>query len=166
MSFTTRRLGGSDLVAMKASLHLYAEVFGDHDSYQSKVPSDAYLLKRLGDESFFAVAAFDAADAIVGALAAYELKKFEQERSEVYIYDLAVDANHRRQGIATALIRTLGEAARACGAYVMFVQADIGEEDEAANALYRKLSREMIVANHYDIVPERSGTAAGYRATF
>jgi hypothetical protein len=35
----------------------------------------------------------------------------------------------------------------------MFVQADIGAEDEAANALYRKLASEMIVANHYDIVP-------------
>ena len=75
----------------------------------------------------------------IGGLAAYELKKFEQERSEVYIYDLAVDAAHRRKGVATALIRTLGEAARKRGAYVMFVQADIGEEDEAANALYRKL---------------------------
>ena len=87
------------------------------------------------------------------ALAAYELKKFEQERSEIYIYDLAVDARHRRKGVATALIRTLGEVARKRGAWIMFVQADIGEEDEAANALYRKLATEMIVANHYDIVP-------------
>jgi len=153
MSFTTRRLDATDLVAMKASLRLYGEMFSDHDSYQSKVPSDAYLLKLLGDETFLAVASFDAAGTIIGALAAYELRKFEQERSEVYIYDLAVDANHRRKGVATALIRTLGEAARERGVYVMFVQADIGEEDEAANALYRKLSTEMIVANHYDIVP-------------
>jgi aminoglycoside 3-N-acetyltransferase I len=152
MGIVTRRLGANDLAAMKASLRLYADVFGDHESYQSKVPSDGYLLKLLGDDTFYAVAAF-ADESIVGALAAYELRKFEQERSEVYIYDLAVDPSHRRQGVATALIRTLGEAARERGAWTMFVQADIGEEDEAANALYRKLSFEMIVANHYDIAP-------------
>ena len=90
---------------------------------------------------------------MVGGLAAYELKKFEQERSEIYIYDLAVHAGHRRRGIATALIEKLREIARARGAWIIFVQADIGEEDEAANALYRKLSSEMIVAHHYDIVP-------------
>jgi aminoglycoside 3-N-acetyltransferase I len=117
------------------------------------VPSDAYLLARLRDETFFAVVAFDASGAAIGGLAAYELKKFEQERSEVYIYDLAVATSHRRKGVATALIRTLGETARRRGAWIMFVQADIGEEDAAANALYRKLSTEMIVAHHYDIVP-------------
>jgi len=153
MSFTTKMLGAADLAAMKALLRLFGEVFGDLDTYQGAVPSDAYLLGLLRDATFFAVAAHDERGATIGALAAYELKKFEQERSEVYIYDLAVDTAHRRKGIATALIRTLGEAARKRGAYVMFVQADIGEEDEAANALYRKLASEMIVANHYDIVP-------------
>jgi aminoglycoside 3-N-acetyltransferase I len=153
MGFTTKRLDAADLAAMKALLRLFGEVFDDLDTYQGAVPGDAYLLGLLRDETFFAVAAHDEHGATIGALAAYELKKFEQERSEIYIYDLAVDANHRRKGVATALIRALGEAARRRGAYVMFVQADIGEEDEAANALYRKLASEMIVANHYDIVP-------------
>jgi aminoglycoside 3-N-acetyltransferase I len=153
MGFTTKRLAAADLAAMKAVLRLFGDVFGDLDTYQGAVPSDAYLLGLLRDETFFAIAAHDEHGATIGALAAYELKKFEQERSEIYIYDLAVDANHRRKGVATALIRTLGEAARKRGAYVMFVQADVGEEDEAANALYRKLASEIIVANHYDIVP-------------
>jgi aminoglycoside 3-N-acetyltransferase I len=153
MGFTTKRLDAADLAAMKAVLRLFGEAFDDLDTYQGAVPSDAYLLGLLRDETFFAVAAHDEHGATIGALAAYELKKFEQERSEIYIYDLAVDANHRRKGVATTLIKTLGEAARRRGAYVMFVQADIGEEDEAANALYRKLASEMIVANHYDIVP-------------
>ena len=138
---------------MKALLRLFGEVFADAETYQGAIPRDGYLQDRLADKTFFAVAAFDAAGTIIGGLAAYELKKFEQERSEIYIYDLAVDSNQRRKGVATALIHKLGEAARRHGAYVMFVQADIGEEDEAANALYRKLASEMIVANHYDIVP-------------
>ena len=32
----------------------------------------------------------------VGGLAAYELDKFEQDRREIYIYDLAVVESHRR----------------------------------------------------------------------
>ena len=153
MSFATKHLSPADLAAMKALLRLFGEAFEDLDSYQSAVPSDAYLLDRLNDETFIALLARDPNDVAIGGLAAYELKKFEQERSEIYIYDLAVAASHRRKGVATALIRTLGAVARKRGAYVMFVQADIGKEDEAANALYRKLASEMIVANHYDIVP-------------
>jgi len=42
---------------------------------------------------------------------AYELHKFEQQRSEIYIYDLAVLAAHRRQGIATAMIQALKKIA-------------------------------------------------------
>jgi aminoglycoside 3-N-acetyltransferase I len=153
MSFATRHLGAADVDLMKALLRLFGEVFVEPDTYQSAIPSDAYLLARLSDDTFLAVVALDQDGAVIGGLAAYELKKFEQERSEVYIYDLAVDAAHRRKGVATALIGKLGEIARGRGAWVMFVQADIGEEDEAANALYRKLASEMIVANHYDIVP-------------
>ncbi len=90
-----------------------------------------------------------------GGLAAYELKKFEQPRSELYIYDLAVAAAHRRQGIATALIHALQKIAAARGAYVIFVQADAG--DEPAVALYSKLgSREEVL--HFDIAVA-AGTA-------
>src|SRR5690349_6859089 len=115
MSFTTKLLGAGDLDGMKALLRLFGVAFEDPENYQSKVPGDAYLLERLRDETFFAVVAYDAVGAAIGGLAAYELKKFEQERSEVYIYDLAVLAEHRRRGVATALIRTLGRVARQRG---------------------------------------------------
>lgn len=153
MTFTTKLLGATDLDLMKALLRLFGEVFAEPGTYQDAVPRDAYLLERLSDSTFLAVVALDPSGAVVGGLAAYELKKFEQERSEIYIYDLAVHIAHRRKGVATALISTLGAVARDSGVYVMFVQADIGEEDAPANALYRKLSTEMIVAHHYDIVP-------------
>jgi aminoglycoside 3-N-acetyltransferase I len=84
----------------------------------------------------------------VGGLAAYELRKFEQERSEIYIYDLAVAATYRRQGIATALILQLKKVAAARGAYVIYVQADLG--DGPAIELYTKLgAREDVL--HFDI---------------
>jgi aminoglycoside 3-N-acetyltransferase I len=93
-------------------------------------------------------------DEVVGGLAAYELRKFEQERSEIYIYDLAVAAAHRRRGIATALIARLTEHAVARGAYVVYVQADY--VDPPAIALYSKLGQREEVL-HFDIpVPRRS----------
>ena len=48
----------------------------------------------LGSDSFIALAASKGGE-VVGGIAAYELKKFEQPRSEIYIYDLAVAAAHR-----------------------------------------------------------------------
>lgn len=81
---------------------------------------------------------------------AYELLKFEQERSEIYIYDLAVEAQHRRNGVATALINDLRMIAAARGAYVIYVQAD--PSDEPAVALYTKIgTREDVL--HFDITP-------------
>jgi aminoglycoside 3-N-acetyltransferase I len=85
---------------------------------------------------------------VVGGLAAYELEKFEQERSEIYIYDLAVDAEHRRRGIATALIRQLQNIAAARAAHVIFVQADI--DDAPAVELYTKMGVRENIA-HFDI---------------
>jgi aminoglycoside 3-N-acetyltransferase I len=86
----------------------------------------------------------------VGCLAGYVLRKFEQARSEFYIYDLAVAEEHRRQGIATALIEELKRVCAQRGIYVIFVQADYG--DDAAVALYTKLGlREDVM--HFDIAP-------------
>jgi aminoglycoside 3-N-acetyltransferase I len=73
---------------------------------------------------------------------------YEQQRSEIYIYDLAVAETHRRQGIATALVSELKKIAAARGAYAMFVQADV--DDAPAMALYTKLGiREDVL--HFDI---------------
>ena len=88
---------------------------------------------------------------MVGGIAAYELHKFEQERSEIYIYDLAIAAAHRRQGIATAPILELRKIAAARGSYVIFVQADPG--DAPAITLYTKLGRREDVL-HFDIAVE------------
>ena len=77
--------------------------------------------------------------------------KFEQERSEFYIYDLAVAEAYRRRGIATSLIGTFGRLAKARGGWVVFVQADY--EDPPAIALYDKLgTREEVL--HFDIAPD------------
>jgi Acetyltransferases len=134
---------------MNALLRTFGEAFNDIDTYTANRPSEDYLKRLLGGDSFIALVALKS-DVVVGGIAAYELKKFEQERSEIYIYDLAVALDHRREGIATALIEKLKEIAAERRAYVIFVQADTGIEDEAAIALYTKLGRREDVL-HFDI---------------
>lgn len=147
-----RALHPADLEAFDKLLDLFADAFEDHGSYSTRRPGRAYAQRLLSRDTFIAIAAFDG-DSVVGGLAAYVLDKFEQERSEVYIYDLAVAASQRRRGIATALIARLQELAAERGAWVIFVQADHG--DDPAIALYEGLGvREDVL--HFDIpVPAR-----------
>ena len=145
------RLGGEHIDRMRAANALFAEVFDDPQSYAAQPPQDGYLRDLLADPRFIALVAVEG-ERIIGALAAYELRKFEQQRSEIYIYDWAVAADRRRQGVATALIDALRPIAIAAGAWVIYVQADL--EDEPAVALYTKLgSREDVL--HFDIAPIR-----------
>jgi aminoglycoside 3-N-acetyltransferase I len=149
MSFVIRQLGSDDLPLMDGLLTMFGEAFDDHESYTAARPSADYLRALLGGDSFIALAAMDG-DAVVGGIAAYELRKFEQARSEIYLYDLAVATTHRRRGVATALISALQGIAARRGAGVIFVQADTEPEDEPAIALYTKLgSREEVL--HFDI---------------
>jgi aminoglycoside 3-N-acetyltransferase I len=145
---TIRRVPPSDLPLMRRLLEMFGEVFED-TAYSDRPPGDEYLRRLLAREDFFALAAIDGGR-VIGGLAAYELAKFEQERSEIYIYDLAVRAEARRRGIATRLIGELQQIAAQRGAWVIYVQADTGEEDQAAIALYEKLgTREEVL--HFDI---------------
>lgn len=147
MDVSVKRLGSADLETMRGLIEMFGEAFGELEIYQANPPSDSYLERVLADPKFVALAAVDD-NTVVGGLAAYELVKFEMERSEFYIYDLAVREDRRREGIATALIDELKSIAVAAGAWVIFVQADYG--DDPAIALYSKLGRREDVT-HYDI---------------
>ena len=142
------RLGAGDLGAMKAANRLFSKVFAE-EGYHGPPPGDDHLRKLLSDGKFIAMVAWFDGE-MVGALAGYELVKFEAERSEIYIYDLAVREEHRRRGVATALIEALKPVAREKGAWVIMVQAD--PPDLPAVALYDKLgAREEVL--HFDINP-------------
>ena len=163
MAAEIRQLTADDVPLMEAMSTMFGEAFDDVDTYTRRRPSVAYLARLLAGDSFIAFVALSGG-AVVGGLAAYELRKFEQERSEIYIYDLAVAAPHRRQGIATALIRALQRVAASRGAYVIFVQADTDADDQPAIALYTKLgTREDVL--HFDIaVADAAGTRVRHAA--
>jgi len=144
-----KQVHSSDLSAFRGMNALFADAFEDAETYLSNPPSDADAKAVLDNPHFIALTAVEDG-ALIGALAAYVLPKFEQARSEIYIYDLAVRETHRRQGVATALIEGLYPFAAKHKAWVIYVQADL--EDEPAVALYEKMgSREDVL--HFDIMP-------------
>ena len=154
MDGSTKRLSSTEYTrgdrdSLKLLLEIFAEAFEDAESYRSAVPSNEYLNKLLARDDFISLIAV-ADGKVVGGLVAYVLQKFEQERSEVYIYDLAVLEQYQRQGIATGLINKLREIAREIGAYLIFVQADHG--DDPAIKLYDSLGTRQDVL-HFDIEP-------------
>jgi aminoglycoside 3-N-acetyltransferase I len=148
--FTVHHLAASDVQLMRGMLAMFGDAFHEQRTYTGKPPSEDYLRGLLAGEQFIALATLQG-ETVIGGLAAYVLAKFEQERSEIYIYDLAVAQPHRRRGVATALIGQLKSIAKARGSYVIYVQAD--PVDAPAVALYTKLGvREDVL--HFDIATE------------
>jgi aminoglycoside 3-N-acetyltransferase I len=153
--FTVRRLGPGDVALIRKLNALFGVVFTEPTTYAGNPPTDAYLKGLLAKEHIIVISALVGAE-LVGGLVAYELEKLESGRSEFYIYDLAVSAEHRRKRIATCLIQHLREIAASRGAWVIFVQADYG--DDPAIALYERVgSRDEVL--HFDIVVQSSSAS-------
>ena len=148
MGYTFEQLTTSDIHLLKDLLRVFGEAFEDVETYQGAVPEDGYLGSLLAMPHFIAVVARGGGE-VIGGLAAYELQKFERDRREIYIYDLAVAKEHRRKGVATGLIAELKRVGAKRGAYVIYVQAD--KDDTAAIALYQGLGRREDV-HHFDFI--------------
>ncbi|KPF64621.1 gentamicin 3'-acetyltransferase [alpha proteobacterium AAP81b] len=148
-SIPVQRLGAGDSDRLRAINALFGEAFEDPEHYGDAPPCDAHLRRLLASDSFIALAA-SVDGRVVGGLTAYDLVKAEAETSEIYLYDIAVAADFRRRGIATALIDALRGIARDRGAGVIFVQAD--RDDPPAIALYTGLGTRADV-HHFDIAP-------------
>ena len=80
--FIVRQLTAADIDLFRRMLAMMGEAFGDVATYTEAQPDDAYLHRLLGGDQFIAIAALDG-DSIIGGLAAYELQKLEQVRSEM-----------------------------------------------------------------------------------
>lgn len=153
--FEIQVLTPENVPLMRAMNAMFAAAFGEMETYLGDRPADEYLKGLLAKDHVIAIAAITG-DAVAGGLVAYQLDKFERQRREIYIYDLAVDEKYRRRGIATALINALRQESVRRDAYVIFVQADL--EDAPAIVLYEKLgAKEQVL--HFDIAPQNSGAS-------
>lgn len=151
-SFVIQRLAPGEASRFKELNQMFADVFGDEfgdASYTTAKPTDSYLESLLAKPHVIPLVAL-ADNSVAGGLVAYVLDKFEQQRSEIYIYDLAVREEFRRRGIARSLILELKKIAQKLGARVIYVQADKDEADLPARELYASLGEREDVF-HYDI---------------
>src|SRR6185312_7539114 len=149
--FVVRALTAADVLPLRQLNALFGVAFHEPETYGSQPPGDGYIRALLADAQTIVVVAL-ARGEVAGGLVAYELRKFERERSEIYLSDLAVAESFRRRGIASALLERLSAIAVERGASSVFVQADT--IDEPAIALYGKFGvREEVL--HFDIRPVR-----------
>jgi aminoglycoside 3-N-acetyltransferase I len=98
--------------------------------------SPAYVSTLLSNRDFWAFTALRGGE-VVGGLTAHTLAMTRTESSEVFVYDIAVHAAHRRNGVGKLLIAALRAAARLAGIDVVFVPAD--DDDDDAIEFYRSL---------------------------
>lgn len=142
-----RILSAADTDLMHDMMTMFGQAFDEASEYNDARPCDAYLRDLLGSGTFVALAAMSGTH-VIGGLVAYEWRKFEQARSEYYIYDLAVAKDRRREGIATALILMFKDIAAKRGGGLIFIQAEA--DDAPAVAVYSRLGKRMEVA-HFEI---------------
>jgi aminoglycoside 3-N-acetyltransferase I len=148
-TFVVQRLEPGEAARFRELNQVFREAFGDDYLMDSGKPADAYLETMLAKPHVIPLVALDGGR-VIGGLVAYLLDKFEQARSEIYIYDLAVAEAYRRRGIARTLIFELKKIAQNTGAWVIYVQADKDEADLPARELYESLGKREDVF-HYDI---------------
>lgn len=147
--FAVRALTPDDEPLLRDMLDVFGTAFAEPHNYSAQQPDAAYLRELLSSRNFIAVAAI-AGQKVLGGLTAYVLPKPEQDRREIYIHDLAVDAAHRRRGVASALIRELRHIAHERGAHVLFIQAE--RDDVGPVALYGSLGTRLDMI-HFELTP-------------
>lgn len=96
--------------------------------------SEDYLERLLRRDDFWVLAA-SVGGRVVGGLTAHVLPMTRGELAELFVYDLAVAADHRRRGIGRDLVAAVRALAESAGIPVVFVPA--GGDDARAAAFYR-----------------------------
>lgn len=127
------RLGTNERDSARRLFALLAEVFAEPHQPRDDAALDA-LLARV---DFWALAAADDEGLLIGGLTAHLLPMTHHAGSTLFIYDIAVRADHQRRGIGRLLVATLRELAAQHGIDDVFVLAD--NEDQHALDFYRAL---------------------------
>jgi ribosomal protein S18 acetylase RimI-like enzyme len=119
-----RALGPGDDETVAAAQHLFDG------------PSDPAATARfLAEPGHHLLVAYDADERPVGFVSGVEMTH-PDKGTEMFLYELAVEARARRQGVGRALVEALAKRARVGGCYGMFVFTD--DDNAAAVATYHR----------------------------
>ena len=142
-SFKILRLQENNLNLFIELVKLLNEVFKEYHTVGSK----EQLKKLLVNPEFYAVAVIKN-DIIIGGLTAYQLQRYYNDKSELYIYDIAVKTELHNQGIGKELIRYLKGYAAKNGIETIFVEAH--SEDEQAVKFYESTFGKSEKVDHFN----------------
>ncbi|UII77454.1 GNAT family N-acetyltransferase [Flagellimonas sp. HMM57] len=137
------RLSKTDLLLFKKLVTLFNEVFEEN----STIASDAHLQKLIAKPEFYAVVAITN-DILLGGLTAYELQSYYNDKSELYIYDIAIKSEFQNKGIGKQLIQHLKELGSENSISTIFVDAH--SEDKQAVAFYGSVFGEREKVDHFN----------------
>lgn len=107
-----------------------------------------YVRRLLADPRFHAFVAIEAGQA-VGCITAHDLPITRHERSESFVYDLAVREDRQRRGIGRQLVEALVSDAARRDIDVVFVPAD--NDDDHALAFYNSLGGRPAPVTIFDL---------------
>ena len=141
------RFGIGDVQRARAAFKMMHTVF-DEDPDEL---SDSYVTGLLANESFLAIGAFEAGEPI-GCITGHELAMTRHERTELFVYDLAVRGDDQRRGIGRQLVNALVTRAADRGIDVVFVPAD--DDDTHALAFYANLGGRPAKVTMFDLGSE------------
>lgn len=129
-SFKISRIQENEIERFIELVELLNEVFEE----SNKVATERQLKKLLKKHDFHAIAAIKEGK-IIGGLTAYELAQYYTDKSELYIYDIAVKKELHNQGIGKELIAYVKDYSTKNGIESIFVEAH--SEDEQAVKFYQ-----------------------------
>jgi len=130
-----KRLGTGDTVLAQQLFRLMNAVFNEAGP---QMPSELYLETLLTNPVFYCYIAIYQGK-VTGGLTAYELPMYNAERSEIFIYDIAIKPEYQRRGFGSVLVQSLIAHGEATGKTI-FVNAD--KADQHALDFYRSLNGE------------------------
>ena len=130
MHFTIKKLDQYNINFAK-QLFLFFQI--DDSIAEPVIPSDEYIKALLLKNDFHVVVALQN-DILIGGLTAYELEMYKAEIKEMFLYEIAVEPEHREKGIAKALIGFLKNICVDSGIKEMYVGTSTN--NQAAKKLY------------------------------
>ena len=144
MSFFIKKLNKSEVQLAKQFIHQW---FEDDEPSSSFLPSNNYIKTNLAKDDSHVYVAIENGK-VVGGLTAYEIPMFYREEAEMFLYEIGVDKDHRRKGIARSLIEALKKTCILKGIKEIFVGTSM--ENHAARRLYESTGGNVEVSPWYN----------------
>ncbi len=119
MNYVIKKLAPADYEQAKELFHFYQV---DDGVQEPVTPTNEYLQRMLQKDDFHVIVALHD-NVVVGGVTGYELEMYKESVREMFLYEIATEPAHKRNGIGRALIEALKKICREKGMKEMYVGA-------------------------------------------